>query len=81
MSLTTTTIHDDYLMFIKINYKMPVSPTNRDAVAQAEVELRRRQAEAIAPVQALCARLRKGFHRPYQPDALHSARAAHRMRL
>ncbi len=47
MSLTTTTIHDDYLMFIKINYKMPVSPTSRDAVAQAEVELRRRQAEAI----------------------------------
>ena len=47
MSLTTTTIHDDYLMFIKINYKMPVSPTNRDAVAKAEVELRRRQAKAI----------------------------------
>jgi hypothetical protein len=47
MSLTTTTIHDDYLMFIKINLKMPVSPTSRDAVAQAEVELRRRQATAI----------------------------------
>lgn len=47
MSTTTTTIHDDYLMFIKLNFKMPVSPTNRDAVAKAEVELRRRQAKAI----------------------------------
>jgi hypothetical protein len=47
MSLTTTTLHDDYLMFIKINYKMPVSPTDRDAVTAAELELRRRQAKAI----------------------------------
>ena len=34
-------------MFIKINFKMPVSPTDRDAVAKAELELRRRQAEAV----------------------------------
>jgi len=47
MSPTTTTIHDDYLMFIKLNYKMDVSPTNRDALAQAELELRKRQARAI----------------------------------
>ncbi len=47
MATVTTTVHDDYFMFIKLNYKMDVSPTDRDAVAQAELELRRRQAKAI----------------------------------
>jgi hypothetical protein len=47
MSTVTTTVHDNYFMFIKLNLKMPVSPTNRDAVAKAELELRRRQAKAI----------------------------------
>jgi hypothetical protein len=47
MSTVTTTVHDDYFMFIKLNMKLPVSPTNRDAVAEAEPELRRRQAKAI----------------------------------
>jgi hypothetical protein len=47
MSIVTTTIHDDYFMFIKLNLKMPVSPTNRDEAAKAEVELRRRQAKAV----------------------------------
>ena len=47
MASVTTTVHDDYFMFIKLNYKMPVSPTNRDEVAKAELELRQRQAKAI----------------------------------
>jgi hypothetical protein len=47
MSLTTTTVHDNYMMFIKINYKMPVCPTNRDATALAELELRQRQYKAL----------------------------------
>ena len=47
MSFVTTTVHDNYFMFIKINYKMNVSPTDRDAAAAAEVELRRRQARAV----------------------------------
>ncbi len=47
MSLTTTTVHDNYFMFIKLNLKMPVSPTSRDAVAKAELELRRRQLKAV----------------------------------
>jgi len=47
MALVTTTVHDDYFMFIKLNLKMPVSPTNRDEVAKAELELRKRQARAI----------------------------------
>jgi len=47
MASVTTTVHDDYFMFVKLNYKMSVSPTDRDAVALAELELRRRQAKAI----------------------------------
>ena len=47
MSMVTTTVHDDYFMFIKLNFKMPVSPTDRDAAAKAELALRRRQARAI----------------------------------
>jgi hypothetical protein len=45
--MTTTTVHDDYFMFIKLNLKMDVSPTDRDAVSAAEIELRRRQAAAV----------------------------------
>ncbi len=47
MSTTTTTVHDDYLMFIKLNIKMPVSPTNRDEAAKTELILRQRQAKAV----------------------------------
>jgi len=42
MSAISTTVQDNYLMFIKINMKLPVSPTNRDTVAKAELELRKR---------------------------------------
>jgi len=47
MSTVTTTVHDDYFMFIKLNFRMRVSPTDRDAVAKAELELRKRQARAV----------------------------------
>jgi len=47
MHTVTTTVHDDYFMFIKLNLKMPVSPTNRDEVTKAELELRRRTAKAV----------------------------------
>lgn len=47
LHLVTTSVHDDYFMFLKLNYKMPVSPTDRDAAALAEVELRRRQKLAV----------------------------------
>jgi len=47
MATVTTTTHDGYFMFIKLNFKMPVSPTDRDAVVEAELELRRRQAKAV----------------------------------
>ena len=47
MSMVTTTVHDNYLMFIKCNLKMRVSPTNRDEVAKTELEIRRRMAKAV----------------------------------
>jgi hypothetical protein len=43
----TTTVRDNYFMFIKVNMKLPVSPTSRDAVAKAELELRRRQRKTV----------------------------------
>lgn len=47
MSCVTTTLWDDYFMFIKINFKMPVSPTSRDGVSDAELELRKRMSKGI----------------------------------
>jgi hypothetical protein len=47
MAGVTTTIHDNYFMFIKVNFVMPVSPTNRDALADAEYELRKRHQGCI----------------------------------
>jgi hypothetical protein len=47
LSMITTTTRDNYFMFIKLNLQLPVSPTSRDEVAKAELELRRRQASAV----------------------------------
>ena len=47
MSMVTTTVHDNYWMFIKLNFKMRVSPTDRDEVSKAELELRKRQYRAV----------------------------------
>jgi len=45
--LITTTVHDNYLMFIKVNYKMPVSPTNRDEVSKTELLIRQNQYKTL----------------------------------
>lgn len=47
MHTVTTTLHDNYFMFIKLNYMMPKSPTDAEALSDAEFELRRRQQEAL----------------------------------
>ena len=47
MSMQITTTHKGYFMFVKLDYKLPVSPTDRDAMTAAELELRRRQRKAI----------------------------------
>lgn len=61
MSFVTTAVHDDHLMFIKLNYKMDVSPTDRDAVAKAEVELRIRQHKAIQLIRKYIPGAEKAF--------------------
>lgn len=45
--LITTSVHDNYLMFIKVNYKLPVSPTNRDEVSKAELIIRQNQYKTL----------------------------------
>lgn len=47
MSMQITSTHKNYFMFVKLDYKLPVSPTDRDAMSAAELELRRRQRKAI----------------------------------
>jgi len=47
MAAVTTTVHDNYLMFIKCNYKIPGTVLSRDDVAKAELEIRKRQAKAV----------------------------------
>ena len=47
LALVVTSVHDDYFMFVKINYKMDINPTDRNAVSKAEIELRKRQRKAI----------------------------------
>ena len=47
MSAISTTTHDNYLMFIKMNMKLDKSPTDRDTVAKAELELRKRLKKGV----------------------------------
>jgi len=47
MASVTTTVHDNYLMFIKCNYEVPGSVVNRDDMAKAELEVRKRMARAV----------------------------------
>jgi len=47
MSSMITTVHDNYLMFVKCNFKVPGSVLSRDDMAKAELEVRRRQAKAV----------------------------------
>ena len=61
MALVTTTVHDDYFMFIKLNLKMPCSPTNRDEAVKAELELRRRQEKAVELFRKHVPGCRKAF--------------------
>jgi hypothetical protein len=45
--LITTTVHDNYFMFIKVNYKIPGSVLNRDDVAKAELHIRKNQYKTL----------------------------------
>ncbi len=47
MSGTLTTVHNNYIMFVKFNYKVPGSVLNRDDMSKAELEVRERQFRGI----------------------------------
>ena len=47
MTLVTTTVYDNYCMFIKLNLRLAHSPTNRDEVSRAELELRQRMRKGL----------------------------------
>ncbi len=47
MASVTTTVHDNYLMFIKCNYKVPGTVLSRDDMTKAELEVRKRMAKAV----------------------------------
>ena len=47
MTLVTTTVHDNYCMFIKLNLRLAHSPTDRDEVSRAELELRQRMRKGL----------------------------------
>jgi hypothetical protein len=74
MATVTTTVHDNYFMFIKVNFKMPVSPTNRDEVAKAELELRRRQAKAVELFRKYVPGCKKAFIARSSPLNIRRAR-------
>lgn len=47
LHLSMTTIHKDYILFIKVNVKIPNSPTDFMSASWAEYELRKRQMKAL----------------------------------
>jgi len=61
MSMVTTTVRDNYLMYIKCNYKVPGSVINRDDMAQAEVEVRNRMAKGAELLQKYIPGFEKAF--------------------
>lgn len=61
MAFVITTVHDDYFMFVKLNVRTPESPTKREVVAAAELELRRRQQKAIELIRRWIPGAQKAF--------------------
>ncbi len=68
-SFITSTVHDNYLMFIKVNLRLPVSPTNRDEMAKAELELRRRQYQTVELFRKYLPGCEKAFIARTSPSA------------
>ncbi len=48
LPLIITATHKDQFLFMKLDYKLPVSPTDRDAMSAAELAIRKNQEKAIA---------------------------------
>jgi len=61
LSLVTTTVRDNYLMYIKCNYKVPGTVIDRDDMAQAEVEIRSRMEKAAGLLRKYVPGFEKAF--------------------
>ena len=61
LALIITATRKDYLLFMKLDYKLPVSPTDRDAMTAAELTIRQNQEKAIG----LFRKYIPGFERAY----------------
>jgi hypothetical protein len=61
LSMVTTTVRDNYLMYIKCNYKVPGSVINRDDIAEAEIEIRNRMAKGAELFQKYVPGFEKAF--------------------
>jgi len=60
-SVLMTTVRDNYFMFLKFNVKLPVSPTNRDATAKAELQLRKLQRQGVEQLRQKVPGCEKAF--------------------
>jgi hypothetical protein len=61
MNAISTTVHDNYLMFIKVNLKLSQSPTSRDSVSKAELEIRKRMQTGVELFREHIAGFEKAF--------------------
>ena len=77
----TTTVHDNYLMFIKVNYFIDASFTDMKAVNDAELLFRQKHLRAARAFQKAYTRLRKSIYSAHQLLPPDTPRAAYRMRL
>jgi len=61
VALVTTTVHDNYFMYIKVGTKLPKSGTNRDVVTDAEILIRENQYRFIEAFKRLVPGMEKAF--------------------
>ena len=61
VALVTTTVHDNYFMYIKVGTKLPQSGTNRDVVTDAEILIRENQYRFIEAFKRLVPGMENAF--------------------
>ena len=61
VAFVTTSVHDNYFMFVRVNFRLDKSPTNRDEMASAELDIRRRQYESVRLMNRLVPGCERAF--------------------
>jgi len=61
IAMITTTVHKNYLMFIKCAHKLPTSPMNRDEVTAAEIEIRNNMYQGLEAYRKYIPGFEKAF--------------------